>query len=109
MSHLNNDTIDKLCEIKHLSAFHFLFTEYKYPELMYTVTFFILLMYAEEFLFVFRKIPLSCVRRCHRRFNILEYVLVRLGYARPLIIQTIMFEIHPPTLPTDSLDRINDR
>ncbi len=44
-----------LCEIKEISPLYRLFNEYKNDELMLTVTFLILLMYLEEFLFAFRK------------------------------------------------------
>ncbi len=46
----------ELCEIKEISPLYRLFNEYKNQELMFTVIFFILLMYLEEFLFAFRKI-----------------------------------------------------
>ena len=55
MSHLSDNTYYKLCEIKEISPLYRLFTEYKNQELMLTITIFILLMYMEEFLFVFRK------------------------------------------------------
>jgi hypothetical protein len=53
MSQLLNDD---LCEIKEISSLYHLFNEYKNEELMFTITFLILLMYLEEFLFAFRKI-----------------------------------------------------
>jgi hypothetical protein len=52
MSQLLNDD---LCEIKEISSLYYLFNEYKNEELMFTITFLILLMYLEEFLFAFRK------------------------------------------------------
>lgn len=52
MSHLSNY---ELCEIKQISPLYRLFNEYKNQELMFTVIFFILLIYLEEFLFAFRK------------------------------------------------------
>jgi hypothetical protein len=55
MLHLSNLTDYELCEIKEISPLYRLFNEYKNQELMYTVVFFILLMYMEEFLFAFRK------------------------------------------------------
>lgn len=48
-----------ICEIKQISPFYQLFDQYKHSELMFTVTFFILLMYLEEFLFMFRMIDPS--------------------------------------------------
>ena len=45
----------KSCQIKEISPLYRLFNEYKNEELMYTVIFLILLMYLEEFAFVFRK------------------------------------------------------
>jgi hypothetical protein len=54
MSQLLNSG-DNLCEIKEISPLYRLFNEYKNEELMYTITFLILLMYLEEFLFAFRK------------------------------------------------------
>ena len=58
---LNND--DDLCEIKEISPLYRLFNEYKNEELMYTITFLILLMYLEEFLFAFRK------KKCLKSMN----------------------------------------
>lgn len=56
MALLANGTHPRLCEIHEVSPLHRLFHEYKYPELMFTVTFFILLMYLEEVLFAYRKV-----------------------------------------------------
>ncbi|CAF0781525.1 unnamed protein product [Adineta steineri] len=93
MSDLSNTTSYELCEIKEISPLYHLFNEYKNQEMMLTVTLFILLMYLEEFLFVFRK---QKQERFYSfiflDFHSLEYLLVRLGYARPHIIQTIIFE-----------------
>lgn len=52
MSHLLNY---ELCQIKEISPLYRLFNEYKNEELMYTVICLILLIYLEEFAFVFRK------------------------------------------------------
>ena len=54
MLHLPNVTCDELCEIEEISPFYPLLSEYKNQELMLTVTIFILLLYMEEFLFIFR-------------------------------------------------------
>ena len=56
MSFRFNTSNSQLCEIKEISPLYRLFNEYKSPELMYTVTIFILILYLEEFLFVFREI-----------------------------------------------------
>ena len=45
----------QLCEVKEIAPLYRLFNEYKNEELMYTVTFLILLIYLEEFFFAFRK------------------------------------------------------
>ncbi|CAF2397184.1 unnamed protein product [Rotaria sp. Silwood2] len=76
MSHLSDNSYYDLCEIKEVSPLYRLFTEYKNQELMLTITVFILLMYMEEFLFVF------------------HYLLIRMGYARPFVIQTTILEIN---------------
>ncbi|CAF0835138.1 unnamed protein product [Rotaria sordida] len=76
MSYLSDNTYYELCEIKEISPLYQLFTEYKNQELMLTITVFILLMYMEEFLFVF------------------QYILIRMGYARPFVIQTTIFELN---------------
>jgi len=84
-----------LCEIKEISPLYRLFNEYKNDELMLTVTFLILLMYLEEFLFAFRKEQKkSKTDFIFNLFNVLEYLLVRLGYARPFIIQTIILQVN---------------
>ncbi|CAF1066228.1 unnamed protein product [Rotaria magnacalcarata] len=87
MSHLSNY---ELCEIKEISPFYRLFNQYKNQELMFTVTFFILLMYLEEFLFAF------------------QYLLVRMGYARPFIIQMTIFETKDQISPIDSDSNTED-
>ncbi len=53
--HLTDSSYYELCEIKEISPLYRLFNEYKNQELMFTIIFFILLMYMEEFLFAFRK------------------------------------------------------
>jgi hypothetical protein len=55
MTHISDTIYYELCEIKEISPLYRLFSEYKTQELMLTIMFFILLMYMEEFLFVFRK------------------------------------------------------
>ncbi|CAF0934476.1 unnamed protein product [Rotaria sp. Silwood1] len=76
MSQISDKTYYELCEIKEISPLYQLFTEYKSQELMLTITVFILLMYMEEFLFVF------------------QYLLIRMDYARPFVIQTTIFKIN---------------
>jgi predicted membrane metal-binding protein len=94
MLHLSDLTDYELCEIKEISPLYRLFNEYKNQELMYTVVFFILLMYMEEFLFAFRKRKRKKSKENFDIFHFVEYLLVRLGYARPFIIQTMIFERH---------------
>jgi len=66
MSHFSDAIHYELCEIKEISPLYRLFSEYKNQELMLTITFFILLVYMEEFLFVFRK----------RRFQYFSSILI---------------------------------
>jgi len=94
MLHLSDLTDYELCEIKEISPLYRLFNEYKNQELMYTVVFFILLMYMEEFLFAFRKRKRKNSKENFDIFHFVEYLLVHLGYARPFIIQTMIFERH---------------
>jgi hypothetical protein len=95
MSHLFDSFSYELCEIKEISPLYRLFNEYKNQELMFTVIFFILLMYLEEFLFAFRKSQNKNNKtNISLFFYFIEYLLVRLGYARPFVIQTIIFQIN---------------
>jgi len=95
MSHLFDSFSYELCEIKEISPLYHLFNEYKNQELMFTVIFFILLMYLEEFLFAFRKSQNKNNKtNISLFFYFIEYLLVRLGYARPFVIQTIIFQIN---------------
>ena len=101
MLHLSNVTCDELCEIKEISPFYQLLTEYKNQELMLTVTIFILLLYMEEFLFVFRnrkqnenpsELSISNVAFFH--FYSIEYLLVRMGYGRSFLIRITIFQLN---------------
>jgi len=95
MSHLFDSFSYELCEIKEISPLYRLFNEYKNQELMFTIIFFILLMYLEEFLFAFRKREnKNNKKNSSISFYFIEYLLVCLGYARPFVIQTIIFQIN---------------
>lgn len=61
----------QFCQVKEIAPLYRLFNEYKNEELMYTVTFLILLMYLEEFFFAFRKRrKLSSIIRSFELFRI---------------------------------------
>ena len=93
----------ELCEITALSPAYRLFDDYQTPEAMFTVAFFILLMYLEEVLFVFRKTANGQRHNIDNAF--VEYLLVRLGYARPVVIQTIVITTSSPPSPSTCSDR----
>lgn len=52
---MSNSSEYQFCEIKEISPLYRIFNEYKNQEMMYTIVLWILLLYLEEFLFVFRK------------------------------------------------------
>lgn len=54
---MSNSSEYHFCEIKEISPLYRIFNEYKNQEMMYTIVLWILLLYLEEFLFVFRKYP----------------------------------------------------
>ena len=90
----------ELCTITTLSPAYRLFDDYQTSEAMFTVAFFILLMYLEEFLFIFRKTANDERQSIDTAF--VEYLLVRLGHARPVVIQTIVVATSSQPSPSSS-------
>lgn len=72
---MKNTNDKQYCIVKEFSSIFRFYHEEKYPEIMFTVTLLILLIYSEEFLFVLRTINVKALSLL-KRFEFCFFVLI---------------------------------